>query len=152
MSRNYTAIIDNQADNTLYSALVMITQEGRELWIATAFFSLDALNLIGEHLTKAEKIKLIFGDDASAKHRNELIKAMKQPFEKTLLLNPIGLVQMQAVKLDGKTLVRIQVKSDPTERYRFKDQIYVRRNTKSKRALTADEAAVWWPKRQRGGV
>ncbi|HRE94600.1 MAG TPA: hypothetical protein PL050_10200 [Fimbriimonadaceae bacterium] len=31
-------------------------------------------------------------------------------------------------------------------------RVYVRRNSKSKPELTPDDAATWWPKRQRGDV
>lgn len=84
--------------------------------------------------------------------KDGLISAIEQPLGKTLMPNPIGLVDIKAVDMDGKTIIRIQVKPDNTERYRFKEKIYVRRNSKSKPELTPDEAVVWWPKRQRGDV
>ncbi len=71
---------------------------------------------------------------------------------RTRPLPPIGLVDIKAVDLDGKTILRIQVNPDNTERYEFKGSIYVRRNSRSKPPLTAAEAASWWPKRQRGEV
>jgi len=84
--------------------------------------------------------------------KDKLVQAIENPLGKTLTPNPIGLVDIKPVDLDGKTILRVQVKPDNTERYTFKDQIYVRRNAKSKPALTAAEAASWWPKRQRGEV
>ncbi|MCZ8139537.1 MAG: Eco57I restriction-modification methylase domain-containing protein [Armatimonadota bacterium] len=84
--------------------------------------------------------------------KDGLISAIEQPLGKTLNPNPIGLVDIKAVDIDGKTIIRIQVKPDNTERYRFKEKIYVRRNSKSKPELTPDDAATWWPKRQRGDV
>jgi len=36
--------------------------------------------------------------------------------------------------------------------YKFNNLIFVRRNAGSKPALTAEEAAYWWPRRQRGEV
>ncbi len=84
--------------------------------------------------------------------KDGLLSAIEQPLGKTLMPNPIGLVEMKAVDIDGKTIIRVHVTADSSERYSFKEQIYVRRNTKSKPALSADEAAVWWPKRQRGEV
>jgi type I restriction-modification system DNA methylase subunit len=84
--------------------------------------------------------------------KDGLISAIEQPLGKTLNPNPIGLVDIKAVDIDGKTIIRIQVTPDNTERYRFKEKIYVRRNSKSKPELTPDDAATWWPKRQRGDV
>ena len=80
-----TSIIDNQHGNTLHNALELITEDGRELWIATAFFSLDALNMVGENLVRADRIRLLFGDDASARQRNALIRAMRERSDTDLL-------------------------------------------------------------------
>jgi superfamily II DNA or RNA helicase len=80
-----TSIIDNQHGNTLHNALELITENGRELWIATAFFSLDALNMVGENLVRAERVRLLFGDDASARQRNALIRAMQERSDTDLL-------------------------------------------------------------------
>ncbi len=80
------------------------------------------------------------------------IAAIEQPQGKTLTPNPKGLVDFKAVDMDGKTIVCNQVKPANTERYRFKEKIYVRRNAKSKPELTSDDSATWWPKRQRGDV
>jgi len=85
-------------------------------------------------------------------NKDKLIQAVEGPLGKTLIPNPIGLVDIKPVDLDGQTILRIQVKPDNTERYTFKDEIYVRRNASSKPALTADEASSWWPKRQQGTV
>lgn len=73
-----TSIIDNQGDNSLYNALQHLTSDGVELWIATAFFSLDALNMLGETLDRLEKVRLIFGGDASAVQRRQLLEAMRR--------------------------------------------------------------------------
>src|SRR5258706_11460779 len=80
-----TSIIDNQHGNTLHNALELITENGRELWIATAFFSLDALNMVGENLVRADRIRLLFGDDASARQRNALLRAMQERSDADLL-------------------------------------------------------------------
>lgn len=85
-------------------------------------------------------------------NKDKLIQAIEGPLGKTLTPNPIGLVDIKPLEIDGKTIIRVIVKADNGERYRFKDQIYVRRNSKSKPALASDEAASWWPKRQRGEV
>ena len=80
-----TSIIDNRHGNTLQNALEIITENGRELWIATAFFSLDALNMVGENLVKAQRVRLLFGGDSSARQRNALIRAMQERSDADLL-------------------------------------------------------------------
>ena len=80
-----TSIIDNQEGNTLQNALELITENGRELWIATAFFSLDALNMIGENLVRADRVRLLFGDDANAQQRKTLLRAMQERSDADLL-------------------------------------------------------------------
>ncbi|HVT13098.1 MAG TPA: helicase-related protein [Fimbriimonadaceae bacterium] len=80
-----TSIVDNRDENTLYRAILDIAGNGRELWIATAFFSLDALNLIGEHLHDFDRVRLLFGSEASKSHRNALLRAMNERSEEDLL-------------------------------------------------------------------
>lgn len=85
-------------------------------------------------------------------NKDKLVQAIEGPLGTTLSPNPIGHLDIKPIDIDGKTIIRIVVKPNNTERYRFKEQIYVRRNSKTKPALTSDEAASWWPKRQRGEV
>lgn len=73
-----SSIIDNEEPNTLEVALGNISEGGRELWIATAFFSLDALNMLGEKLEVCQRICLLFGDNAAHSQRRTLLKAMRQ--------------------------------------------------------------------------
>lgn len=80
-----TSIIDNQGDNTLYQALQDITETGHELWIATAFFSLDALNMMGERLDRCHNVRLLFGDDAAPTQRAKLLQAMRERSDADLL-------------------------------------------------------------------
>lgn len=80
-----TSIIDNRGGNTLHAAVESIGANGRELCIATAFFSLDALNLIGEKLQDFAKVRLLFGDDASKVQRKILLDRMRQDSERDLL-------------------------------------------------------------------
>lgn len=80
-----TSIVDNQGDNTLHQALEKITADGRELWIATAYFSLDALNLVAENLLKADKVRLLYGGEANPRYRNAILDAMKSDSEERLL-------------------------------------------------------------------
>ncbi len=80
-----TSIVDNQGDNTLQRAIEKITVDGRELWIATAFFSLDALNLVGENLLKADKIRLLYGAEACPRQRNAILGALRSQSDEDLL-------------------------------------------------------------------
>jgi hypothetical protein len=64
------SIIDNQGENTLLHALEKRTENGQELAIATAFFSLDALSLLGQRLKSYDRVRLLFGDEASALERD----------------------------------------------------------------------------------
>lgn len=82
---NLSSIIDNLGDNTLLRALERRTENGIELCIATAFFSLDALNLLGPKLKKYSKIRLLFGDDASPKQRVKLLQALRERSDVDLL-------------------------------------------------------------------
>lgn len=83
---------------------------------------------------------------------DKLVQAIENPFGKTLTPNPIGHVEIRPVEVDGHTILRVHVTPDNSQPYQVDDHIYVRRNSKSKPALTAAEAAIWWPKRQRGDV
>lgn len=80
-----SSIIDNQGENTLHHALHQISANGHELWIATAFFSLDALNLMGDKLNQFQKVRLIFGGDAAPSQRNKLLQAMRERSEADLV-------------------------------------------------------------------
>jgi hypothetical protein len=82
--------------------------------------------------------------------KDKLVQAIETPFGKMLAPNPIDLIKIGFVEIDGKTICRVRVQGDNSVIYRFKDGIYVRRNSGSKPALTAEEAAYWWRRRQRG--
>ena len=47
-----SSIIDNRGENTLLSGLQQMSSGGREIWIATAFFSLEALALLAGTLSE----------------------------------------------------------------------------------------------------
>jgi superfamily II DNA or RNA helicase/HKD family nuclease len=80
-----SSIIDNLGANTLLRALERRTENGIELSIATAFFSLDALNLLGPKLKNYSRIRLLFGDDASPKQRIRLLQALRERSDADLL-------------------------------------------------------------------
>lgn len=85
VASSMTSIIDNREGNTLHKALDSIVVNGEELWIATAFFSLDALNLVGEKLQDFAKVRLLFGDDASKSQRKALLDRMRVASDRDLL-------------------------------------------------------------------
>lgn len=108
-----TSIVDNQGENTLHQAIERITTDGRELWIATAYFSLDALNLISQNLLKADKVRLIYGGEANARDRNAILAAMRSDSEERLLddrkNDPLlsGLVYAKQLIEEGRLEARI---------------------------------------------
>lgn len=102
MSTTHSSIIDNRDGNTLLASLQTITNSGRELCIASAFFTLDALLLLSETLGHYEKIRLLFGDDADATQRRKLLEKaklasetdlLKQREEGMALLSPLKVVE-----------------------------------------------------------
>lgn len=80
-----TSIIDNLGENTLECGLQQITERGKELCVATAFFSLDALNVVSEVLEETASLRLLFGDDSSKRIRKSLIEAMRSRSDADLL-------------------------------------------------------------------
>ena len=80
-----TSIIDNRNENTLLAGLQSMAQTGREISIATAFFSLDALLLMAEALDGYERIRILFGDDANAAQRRRLLEMLRQKSDEELL-------------------------------------------------------------------
>lgn len=72
-----TSIIDNQEGNTLALGIENITGGVRELWIATAFFSLDALALVAKNLHQCDQVRILFGDDADRRQRQKLLQEMR---------------------------------------------------------------------------
>jgi len=114
--RGMTSIIDNKADNTLLAAVRSIGSHGEELWIATAFFSLDALNLVGEALQRFARVRLLFGDEASKSQRSMLLKQVSRVSERDLLQRrtdePLleGLGHADRLIRDGRLEARCYVK------------------------------------------
>lgn len=80
-----SSIIDNRGQNTLLHSIQTMSDHGRELWIATAFFSLDALNLLADSIASFDRIRLLFGDDSSATERTELLNQMRSCSDGDLL-------------------------------------------------------------------
>ena len=66
---NNSTIIDNREGNTLCAALERMGAGGKELWIASAFFSLDALLLLADTLAPYQRLRILFGDEANLRQR-----------------------------------------------------------------------------------
>ncbi|MGO8670814.1 MAG: hypothetical protein ACLQVD_05550 [Capsulimonadaceae bacterium] len=72
-----SSIIDNASDNTLLRNLQLMSNGGRVLHIATAFFSLDALMLLADSAAHYDRIRILFGSDASPEQRRRLLALMR---------------------------------------------------------------------------
>ena len=79
-----TSIIDNLAENTLLAGLQRMGGGGRQLRIATAFFSLNALLLLADTLEEFEHVQILFGDDADAQQRLKLLEMLRRESDKEL--------------------------------------------------------------------
>ncbi len=80
-----SSIIDNRDQNTLLSSLEDMAHTGREISIATAFFSLDALLLLADALVGYERVRILFGDDADAVQRRRLLEMLRRKSDEELL-------------------------------------------------------------------
>lgn len=83
--RPHGSIIDNRDGNTLLARLERATVGGRELSIASAFFSLEGLAMLGPTLANYERIRILFGDDASARERQSLLALLRDRSDAELL-------------------------------------------------------------------
>ena len=113
---SYSSIIDNLDGNTLRQAIVHTAENGTELWISSAFFSLDALNLVASNLGSFDKVRLLFGSEADKTNRIKLLEAMRKLSEKDLIAehesNPIlpGLHAAKELIKSGKFEARCYTK------------------------------------------
>lgn len=128
---------DYLKDQVHIAICAMLNSNGGDLLVGVD----DDMNILG-----LEKDIARFGN------LDKLISAIEGPLGTTLKPNPIGLVAIESIRIDGKVILRIRITPNHEECYEFKDKIYVRRNSKSKPELTAAEAAVWWPKRKAGTI
>ena len=80
-----SSIIDNRDSNTLLNNLHGMAHAGRDISIATAFFSLDALLLMADELAGYERVRILFGDDANATQRRRLLEMLRRTSDEELL-------------------------------------------------------------------
>ena len=81
-----STIIDNRDGNTLHAALERMGAGGKELWIASAFFSLDALLLLADTLEQYERVRILFGDEANPRQRKLLLEQLRSASDADLLV------------------------------------------------------------------
>ncbi len=85
MSEQPSSIIDNRGENTLLASLRKMGAGGKELNIATAFFSLESFILLADALDQYERVRILFGDDASATQRRQLMARLRSDSDADLL-------------------------------------------------------------------
>jgi superfamily II DNA or RNA helicase len=107
-----SSIIDNRDGNTLHHGLSQMSAGGRELRIATAFFSLDALLMLSATIADYDRIHILFGDDADATQRRRLLEMLRQRSDADLLAqrdatpNLTPLKKVEALFASGKVEAR----------------------------------------------
>jgi hypothetical protein len=126
-----SSIIDNRDSNTLLNGLKLIGQGGKDLCIATAFFSLEALLLLAETLPSYERVRILFGDDAEAKQRKRLLEMLRLRSDEDLLqqretqpcLSPLAKIEslFQAGKIEARCYT---AKKFHAKAYLFQRDVY----------------------------
>lgn len=123
-----TSIVDNRDDNTLLAALQGMGEGGRELWIATAFFSLDALQMLAGTLESYERVRILFGDDANARQRLLLLQRLRRDSDRDLLAqrdkSPLlpGLALVERLFAEG----RIEARCYTAKKFHAKSYLMLR--------------------------
>lgn len=111
-----SSIVDNLGENKLAKAVLELSDTGTSISIASAFFSLDAFNLLESRLQELESIRLLFGDEASAKSRLLLIHAFRSRSESDL----------QARREEDPFLSRLKAVGNLIERGALQARCYTR--------------------------
>ncbi len=82
---NSTSIVDNRGENTLLARLGEMGAGGQDIAVASAFFSLDALSLMADTLSQYQRVRILFGSDASAIQRKCLLEILRATSDADLL-------------------------------------------------------------------
>lgn len=129
-----SSVIDNRGDNTLLARLTSMTPGGQELWIATAFFSLEAFAMLGESLHNYERVRILFGDEANPTQRQRLMHVLRERSEDDLLQR----------RLKEPTLDSLKAARRLFEEGRIEARCYTRRKFHAK-AYLLDRPAIYPP-------
>jgi len=124
-----TSIIDNQGENTLRAAIERITGGGRDVCIASAFFSLDALALVSKNLGDCERVRILFGDDANRTERAKLLARLRADSDKALVKD----------RMSDPTLESLQAVDKLFRAGRIQARCYVQRKFHAKAYLCTRE-------------
>ncbi len=120
-----TSIIDNAGDNTLKNRLRLIGDESKDVSIASAFFSLDALYMLADLFAPMERIRLLFGDDADGTQRRQLLNLLRTRSDDDL----------RGVRDDSPTLAPLQRVAKMFEEGRIEARCYVQKKFHAKAYL-----------------
>ena len=120
-----SSIIDNRGDNTLLASIKAMSGGGRELWVATAFFSLDALVLLADAVDEFERVRLLFGDDASPRERAELLTKLQMVSDPDLLKQREQEALLTPLKRVEKAFVEGRVEARCYTKQKFHAKAYV---------------------------
>jgi hypothetical protein len=128
-----SSIIDNRDENSILNGLKVMSNGGREIKIATAFFSIDALLLLADTLQGHERISILFGDDASAVQRRKLLQMLRERSDDDLLaqrenmptLSPLRVIEQLFIagRVEARcyTARKFHPAGPPTERTMLQD-------------------------------
>lgn len=111
-----SSIVDNLGENKLARAVLELSETGTSISIASAYFSLDAFNLLESRLQELKGVRLLFGDEASAKSRLFLVQAFRSRSEGDL----------QARREDDPFLARLRTVEALIERGVLQVRCYTR--------------------------
>lgn len=111
-----SSIVDNLGENKLVKAVLELSETGTSISIASAYFSLDAFNLLETPLRNLKNVRLLFGDEASAKSRLFLIQAFRARSE----------IDLQARREEDPFLSRLQAVEELIKREALQVRCYKR--------------------------
>lgn len=77
-------IIDNRGNNTVLEALKNLLPESKSLDVATGYFEIGSLLSLDEYWNGLEKIRIVMGDEATKRTKNELVQALKKESDESI--------------------------------------------------------------------
>jgi|LSQX01.1.fsa_nt_gb SNF2 family DNA or RNA helicase len=125
MSDLHLSIIDNRQDNTLLAGLDRMGAGGNELLIASAFFSLEALLLLADVVADFSSVRILFGDDASARQRVQLMEKLRAVSDSDLLAQRENLSLLSPLKKIEKLFANGAVQARCYTKEKFHAKAYL---------------------------